>query len=128
MRFTYSIVHVPGKDLCIADTLSRAPLLTSSANEAYQHQEVKMFVNFVVKNLPATERRLSQIMKAQESDEICKQIQMFCQKGWPHRSQIKGTLKKYLSVSSELSIHGGLLMWGSRIVIPPTLRQEILNR
>ena len=128
MRFTYSIVHVPGKDLCIADTLSRAPLLTSSFNEAYHHQEVEMFVNFVVKNLPATERRLSQIMKAQESDEICKQIKMFCQKGWPHHSQIKGTIMKYSPVSTELSIQGGLLMWGSRIVIPPTLLQEILNR
>ena len=27
MRFTYTISHVPGKDLCTADVLSRAPIV-----------------------------------------------------------------------------------------------------
>ena len=63
---TYSIVHVLGKDLCIADTVSKAPLPTISVNEAFHHHEVEMFVNFVIKHLPATERRLSLIRKVKK--------------------------------------------------------------
>ena len=56
MRFSFTIVHVPGKELNTADTLSRSPVSEGedSREEAFRH-EVKAYVNSVVKNLPATE-------------------------------------------------------------------------
>ena len=38
------------------------------------------------------------------------------------------SLKAYHSVSAELSVYNDLLMRGSRIVIPPTLRRDMLER
>ena len=42
MRMTYQIVHVPGKDLTTADTLSRAPLPNRlTEDETKKEEEVK---------------------------------------------------------------------------------------
>ena len=42
--------------------------------------------------------------------------------------QRTNTLQPYLSISGELTIENDLLMRGSRIVIPSSLRQDILNK
>ena len=44
MRFSYSMSHVPGKELIMADTLSRAPVLNSNTDDAEFQQEVEAFV------------------------------------------------------------------------------------
>ena len=58
MRFDYQIVHVPGKYLYTADTLSRAPLPTDSNDESCkQQEEVEHFIQSVVSHLPASKER-----------------------------------------------------------------------
>lgn len=44
MRFMYSITYVPGKNLTMADTLSRAPVSMSSASDDELRAEVETFV------------------------------------------------------------------------------------
>ena len=50
MRFTFTISHVPGKDLTIADTLSRAPATTASDADVCFCQDADMFVNVLFIN------------------------------------------------------------------------------
>ena len=128
MRFTYSITYVPGKNLTVADTLSRAPVSISHADEDELRAEVETFVHAVMQNLPATEQRLEEIRQAQEEDEICQQLKSYCEKGWPERYRVEGTIKPYLPVASELTFQDGLLVRGNRIVIPTSLRLDILER
>ena len=47
VRFSYSINHVPGKDVCTADTLSRAPVLTDDHTAEAFHKEVNAYVNHI---------------------------------------------------------------------------------
>ena len=128
MRFTYTISHVPGKDLVTADALSRAPVTESNQDDDRLRDEVQVFVNFVIQNLPATDSRIQQIKKAQEKDTVCQAIKQYCEEGWPVRNLIKGTVKSYLPMAAELTVQEGLLMRGSRIVIPAALRLEILAK
>ena len=86
------------------------------------------YVAQVIKGMPATPARLQEIRKAQEQDDICKKLMQFCKDGWPHHSKLKGTIKLYKPVASELSVHNGLLLRGSRIVIPPALQKDILSK
>ena len=47
IRFTFTISHTPGKDLTIADTLSRAPTHSATlADEQFCH-DTEMFVNTI---------------------------------------------------------------------------------
>ena len=56
MRFTFTISHTPGKDLTIADTLSRTPTAIASNVDNQFIQDVKLFVNTVMSCLLTTEK------------------------------------------------------------------------
>ena len=45
MRFTFTITHTPGKELTIADTLSRAPTRSASAADEQLCQDVEHYYN-----------------------------------------------------------------------------------
>ena len=129
MRFQFTIGHVPGKDLTIADTLSRAPSSAPSADDEFLQREATSYVDQVMRHLPATEQRLAEIRECQEADGVCQQIVEYCQSGWPRKKKaLPPEVKPYFSVSAELSVQNGLLLRGSRIVIPPTLREKLLDK
>ena len=128
MRFTFTISHTPGKDLTIADMLSRAPTFCASKADKQFCQETEMFVNAITTNLPATTQYLSEIARKQDEDESCSQVKQFCKIGWPKQQKIPDSLKSYHLVSAELSVHNNLLLRGSRIVIPLTLQQDMLKK
>ena len=46
--------------------------------------------------------------------------------GWPRDCQ-DNDFKPYVTRADELGIHGGCLMWGSRVIIPPQGREFIVN-
>ena len=126
MRFSYSISHVPGKDLTAADTLSRAPISDPSVQDEALQQKVQVFLDVLIGSLPATERRIQEIKFCQERDQVCQMITQFCQNGWPEKHCLKGEIKKYISVKAELWIKENLLLRGNRIVVPLDLRVDIL--
>ena len=128
MRYQYSISHVAGKELCTADTLSRAPVCNSDSQSEQLQQDVTAYVNLVIAHLPATEKRLLQIQKAQEEDPICQQVKLFCQNGWPDNEKFQKQLKPYAAVKFELNVVRGLLLRGNRIVIPAKLRSEMIEK
>ena len=57
MRFSYTISHVPGKDIATADVLSRAPIENTA--EGLQEEEVSLYVDTVMENLPVTDKILT---------------------------------------------------------------------
>ena len=128
MRFDFTISHVPGKNLLVADALSRAPSTDPVDTDTLLQLETAAYVNSVVQSLPATERQIERIRQHQEEDEVCKQVAAYCQSGWPSRQALAGTVKPYYPVAAELSVENGLLMRGNRVVIPSALRLEMLDR
>ena len=128
MRFKYTISHVPGKQLLIADMLSRAPTEPPSTNDLQFEAHTQAFVNTVLQAIPATEQRLAQIKEAQSQDRVCIQVKQYCQTQWPNRTSLSKELFPHYLVCTELSIEAGLLMRGCRIVIPLQLQSEILDK
>ena len=128
MRFQFTISHVPGKELIIADTLSRAPAADPTPADKGFQDEANVFVDAIMQSLPATEERMEEIKSLQLRDPVCQQILAYCQSGWPDQRSLPNSLKPYFPVAAELAETDGLLMRGSRIVIPPSLRRQILDR
>ena len=104
MRFSFSICHVPGKELATADALSRAPIDVPNSADHLLQDECDAYVQYAIQCLPATEKRLDEIKSEQEKDEICREVVGYCNLGWPEKSRLYGILKKYHSVSAELSV------------------------
>ena len=78
MRFLFSIHQVPGKNVVVADALSRAPL---NEEDADLNDEAEAFVNFMIQSLPATEDRLEEIRQQQRLDNECRLLVRYCRKG-----------------------------------------------
>ena len=128
MRFSYTVVHVPGKDLHIADTLSRAPQATSHPNDTELQEEISCYVAEVMTTLPASDRKLEEIRIHQDEDEICRQIKVFCHEGWPAKHQLSGPLGIYWQHQGSILVEEGLLLYSTRLVIPSSLRLSTLDK
>ena len=61
MRFNFSIYHVPGKNLTITDTLSRAPCSNFTKDDNLLQDETDAYIQVMIQTLPATESRLEEI-------------------------------------------------------------------
>ena len=123
MRFDLSISHVPGKQLLTADTLSEAPTSYTASTDDLSGDEVEAYVQMAVISLPPTEKRLEEVRLHQEKDCVCKQIVTYCREGWPpEKSHL---VKQFYAVFGKLAIQEGLLMRGSRLVIPDDMRAGV---
>lgn len=100
-----------GKDPAIADALSRAPATDPTATDKLLQNA---FVNVILQHLPATEQHLEQIKQHQNKDEVCQQLVEF----WPEKHSVPVACKLYFPLASQFSVENGLLMRGSRIIIP----------
>ena len=127
LRFHFKISHVPGKQLTIADMLSQAPTEVCDYTNQELEQDSQVFVNSVIASLLASEQ-LQRIKQFQQSDHVCKQSLQFCQTKWSSKSSFLEEVKLYYSVSAEISIENGLIIRGSRIIIPLELQPEMLTK
>ena len=125
LRFSYTLRHVPGKEQCSADALSRAPINTTSIADLELNTVVEEYAVASVQSLPATEKRILQIIEKQKVDPILSQVRDCVLHGWPQH--IPFDLKIYYSVRSDLTIVKDLLLKSSRIVIPFSMVGEMLN-
>ena len=128
MRYSFTISHVPGKSLVTADTLSRAPISKSPPCNDELCNEVEAYVDLLCRNLPASDTRITEIKQLQEKDQVCQQLTSYCRDGWPGKARTPCSIKPYVSVSGEITVLDGLLMRGSRIIIPSRLRPTILEK
>ena len=87
MRYDFTISHVPGVKLIIADALSRAPCRDPTEKDALLQSEVAAYVGMVMQSFPATDKRLEHIRALQEEDATCQQIVRYCQTEWPTRQK-----------------------------------------
>ena len=127
MRFKFTISHVPGKDLFMADALSRAPCSEAIEEDLLFEKETGAYACQVVQSLPATEKQLERIKHHQEEDEECRQAAQYSKDGWQSKQSLSGVMKHYHSIASKISVQDGLLMRANRIVIPASLRLEMLD-
>ena len=79
--------------------------------------------------LPVSDGRLDQYRKAQDEDSLCSKVKTHCKKGWPEKREINHRVLPFWKARGNLSLDpSGLLLYGSRIVVPQSLRQETLEK
>ena len=95
-RFTYNIIHVPGKHLHAADALSRAPLTSTDGDKDLQAL-AELLMPTHIAQLPAGKERLDTYRSAQKSDPILSKPRQYCQEGWPNKHSVDpGAIKALL--------------------------------
>ncbi|UYV63652.1 K02A2.6-like [Cordylochernes scorpioides] len=126
MRFGFEIVHIPGKELLDADALSRQPLLTTEGGE--DERPTSAHINAVLSSITDKDEMLTKIFEAQQEDTTLKAVVNYLEQGWPDKKKMSQALLSYWHVKDELGVQNGLLMRSCRLVIPASMKLEILDK
>ena len=102
-----------------ADMLSRLPL----KEEDFTASEEPIFSITCVDSLPVTSR---QIAEATRKDPVMSKVLSHTLNGWPAQHSDRD-VQPYFNRCTELSVEGGVLLWGLRVVVPPTFRNRLLK-
>lgn len=82
----------------------------------------------MVQSLPISDRRLERVRVATEEDPELSEVLRKTLYGWPnYEKSIKMEIRPYFTARSELSVWNGILMYRDRIVIPDSLRPEVVS-
>ena len=128
MKYNYKVEYVRGKQLVLADCLSRAPEVLAKDHEGDLSEEIEAYIRFVINTLPASKDMLSRIKREQQSNRICQTLITYSLKGWPEKAKIPEGLLPYFAHKDNISYTQNYLLYNSRLVIPPTLQKEILDK
>ena len=60
LRFQYTIIHVPGKDLITADALSRQPVSPPQTIDKQYEREFAEYISIVIQSSPVPSQQVSQ--------------------------------------------------------------------
>lgn len=120
--------YVPGKTLTKVDALSWSPQ-TYIKEVTDTHSDEECYVATVIQGIPASPSRMESINMATAADCKLQSVFKHVRRGWPEYSgNVSQKVRAYMKVKNELSEVDGLLICGSRIIIPQSLRADILKR
>lgn len=126
--YDFSIKFRPTAQHGNADFLSRLPLpnTTDTCLDSVDSEPI-LLISFLddVTTPPVTHK---QVRLATAKDSLLTEVMRYVQSGWPFESHCPvDALQPYFTRRTELSISGGCLLWGLRLIIPAALRSPILD-
>jgi hypothetical protein len=117
--YIYDIEFKGTKEHANADGLSRLPL---EEKQDVSSVEPTIFNIAQIQSLPVT---ASQVAKETCKDSVLSKVLRYTQQGWPE--SVEDCLQPFQRRQHELSVEAECLLWGIRVIIPTTLRQQLLE-
>lgn len=125
MRFNPTPVYVPGKLLSVADALSRGPHSHPNTEDHQLEEEVHAYVDNITSTWPASKKRLDEFREATLADEELSLLTNYIAHGWPH--SLPDQLKHFEPHKAEMSLVDGIVTYRDRIVVPRSIRRDVLE-
>ncbi|XDV38013.1 hypothetical protein PO909_007505 [Leuciscus waleckii] len=126
-KYSLMVRYVPGKELHIADALSKAYLQEHCTQDSREEDEIE--VSFILHQLPVSKKKKKQFQSATVEDEELRLVREAVQSGWPNsRGQVPKPIQQYWTFREEISYTDGLLLKNGKLVVPHKMRDEMLER
>lgn len=123
LQYDTEVEYTKGKEMYIADTLSRA-YLKDSDESSDQFSQVN-----AVGHLRINPASLQDLRDATHKDEDMVTLKSIILQGWPENKQdVPSQTTPYFAFRDELSVHDGLIFKGERIVVPKSMRSKMKER
>ena len=117
-KYDFDLEYVPGKYLVTADTLSRA--FTDKNSHSSTENAVEVHVCSFKRGRPLTDEKWELIAEETQKDPVLKSVMSaIC-----HGSECPNPYRKSIE---DLTILDGVLLKGQKIIIPSTMRGEMLH-
>uniref|UniRef100_A0A8C7DZQ6 Gypsy retrotransposon integrase-like protein 1 n=1 Tax=Oncorhynchus kisutch TaxID=8019 RepID=A0A8C7DZQ6_ONCKI len=136
-NYNLKVVYKPGPEMYVSDTLSRATASgthTRSMHEQHavcslQTEQVDVEHINQADYLNVTDQRLIQIRQHTDRDGQLQALRSVILMGWPDcREETALAVREYWPIKEELSVQNGVIFKSQRVVIPRSLRPEMLAR
>lgn len=126
-QYKLNVVYKPGKELVIADTLSRHFNVNDKVEDEV-FDEIELQVNLLIDNLPISHAKWLLFEKESKNDEELNKLKDYINHGWPkYKSNVNDKLKCYFDFKDELSIIKNLIFKGDTIIVPKNLRTQMME-
>lgn len=125
LKYNVEVQYKPGKEMLVADALSRAYLADEVPDLSYQSVTVH-----AVAPLAVTPEKAAYIKDETNKDPVLSTVLQWCEtNSWPTSStQIPPPLSQYVSLQPNLSVSDGLLFFENRLIVPATVQPFVLAR
>ena len=122
-RYDIQLEYIPGEYLIVADTLSRAHGPEAESNT---EEEIQLHVDMVRKTYPVSDPVWDRIRVNTDQDPELQAIKNAMNTGW--ELPMGSSLKPYYHFREMITEVDGVLVKGSKIIIPRALRPEMLDK
>ncbi|XP_063951721.1 uncharacterized protein K02A2.6-like [Lytechinus pictus] len=125
-RYQLQLQHKPGKDMHIADWLSRA-YLPNDRKESRIFDELEVINQMdLLKVSAATEH---QLRCSTGTDQQLQELMLMVRQGWPdNKEAVPGSIREYFNYRDEITAQNGILFKGQKVIIPMALRSMMVEK
>ena len=139
-RYAFTVKWKPGKEQIIADLLSRhtrnckqteEPSAREHVFQLQQHTlQCRQFETIdLVKDCPMSKALYGTIKKETERDKLLHKLSEVIKNGWPKDiTKVPESVRKWWTFRDELTILDDVVYKGPRVVIPNSMRKDMLKR
>ena len=125
-KYDLHVCHRPGKDIPVADALSRH---YSKEPDTTVNHMMEAQVHMLFTNLPVSDERLKSVRRETQSDEQMQCLHKVIIEGWPQtRQECPERIQEFWNHRDELTVMNDIIFKGEKIVIPRSLRDEMLGK
>ena len=122
-RYDLDIKHVSGRDIPLADTLSRK-FLPDTYPELSEGLDLN--VHTVFSTISVSDRKLEQVRQVTLNDVQFQTLKRTILDGWPEtRKMCSPSILEHWNHRDELSVADDIIIRGQKIVIPTSLRLDM---
>jgi transposase InsO family protein len=127
MKYNLYVKYQPGPTMYIADTLSRAYIPDDDTSKDTEI-DVSLRVHTLT-DLPVSEDRLQRIKQETLVDNTLVCLMQMVENGWPrYRKNCDPLIRQYWPFRDEVHMIEGVLFKGECIIIPTSMRSEVLSK
>ena len=129
-RYDVDLQYKKGKEMHIADALSRNYVKTSTPKSDSQSEFCHQIEDIVLsEHLPIATETIQQFRMVTAQDSDLQTLMRIVLIGWPnHKKDLPPEVQPYFSSRDELTIQDGLLFKNDRVIIPTSLRRDVIQQ
>ena len=125
MGYDFDFKYIKGKDLLIADALSRSH--TTNHTRSQSEEEIET-IGFVIQDQSVTSH-LKEIAEQTAKDNVLQSVIHLISENWSiSKRPIPTEVFPFWSCKDQLSFNDGIIYRGDRIVVPATLRKSLTEK
>ena len=119
--YNYELRYQKGTANANADGMSQSP------HQALETEISAVNNDIMMVNLSRAPVTSVEVKTRTRRNPVLSRVLEFVLKGWPEEFSASESFQPYVTRANELAVDNGCLLWGSRVIIPPSLRGTVLN-